>query len=604
MIGLPDLHWFPKPFGAGDTDGTGAQRVLGQPDLDLHTLLVRETAQNSWDAALPGQVPLFQLRHRVLDAQTRDVLRWKVLRESSPDLGLDEALQATTLTAAEIVDRRTKGLGGPTRNDIELSPGSVSDFPAFVLTIGAPPDHQQGGGTYGFGKTASYSASQCSTVIIWSRSWDKETQTYIERFIASAMGPSFSIDAQRYTGRQWWGLPSECDRGGSFRFEPVTGNDARRLGEAVFERHFHEHETGTSLLILQPHPAEEGQDLAEVWIRALTDNLWPKNTLHQAEDRRMQIEVWAGGQQLTLPAMENSPVWQGKQACLEAIRAVQAGEQNMNPLVRVETIESYRPKALLGHLGLMHVPHDPNDEMRHTADTVTYMRSRAELVVKAEQFGASAVDGYRWVGVFKPVAAHDPAFAMSEPPAHDNWNPEGVQDKRIKSVVTVALTRIREKVRDFLTPAAVPTSADEAASTGAVSAALSGLTGSGEGSRAVPKAKRPGRASQPRTQRVEILDVRLLALDDEDVRTDRQRTLVALTVRGTAGTVHPSRLAIAVDGGSLASEDQVALEGWQHENGSFSDADEVFLEADEAVGAIISYPQGIAINFSFGVRAL
>ena len=67
MIGLRDLAWYPKPFGPGDMDGSGEKKVLGRPEVDMVDLLVRETAQNSWDARLPGQVPRFELRHRRLD---------------------------------------------------------------------------------------------------------------------------------------------------------------------------------------------------------------------------------------------------------------------------------------------------------------------------------------------------------------------------------------------------------------------------------------------------------------------------------------------------------------------------------------------------------
>ena len=602
MIGFPDLHWFPKPFSAGDTDGTGAQRVLGQPDVDLQNLLVRETVQNSWDAALPGRIPEFELRHRVLSHTTRDVLRWNVFMDTPLQLGLQAVLDAEVLEAVEISDRGTKGLGGPTRNDIELPPGAVSDYADFVLTIGAPPDHQHGGGTYGFGKTASYMASECSSIVIWSRAWDAATQSHVERFIASAMGPSFTLDGQRYTGRQWWGLPSERP-GATFQFEPVTGFEARRLGEAVFERHFDEDETGTSLLILQPHPADEGQ-LTDAWAQALLDNIWPKLTQDQDADKRMDISVWADQREVMLPTIDQSPVWRGKQDCLEAIRAVQAGLPNENPLVRVELIESRRPIALLGHLALTHVPSIAEDPMASSSDTVTYMRSKAELVVKAKSFGPSSIAGYRWVGVFKPVPAKDFAFALSEPPAHDNWNPDGIQDKRTKSTVRVALDRVSDKVKDFLTPVTIATDADHAASTGAVSAALAALAGSVDGSRAGASAKRPGKGgSQPRQQKVEIISIRLLPLDDEDVQSGRQRTLVALALRGPArATVHASRLAIAVDGGSLSSEEQVAIEGWQLTEGDFVDADEISLAPDDVVGAVISYPQGIAINFSFGVK--
>lgn len=605
MIDLPDLEWFPKAFGAGDTDGKGAKRMLGQPDVNLQNLLVRETAQNSWDAACPGEIPVFEIRHRVLDADVRDVLTWNVFRSASKELGLLQALGEPTLEAIEIVDRGTKGLGGPTRNDIELPQGTITDYADFVLTIGAPPDHQHGGGTYGFGKTASYLASRCSTIVIWSRAWDAERQMHVERFIASAMGPSFSIDGQRFTGRQWWALPADDETTSGFRFEPVSGEDARRLGRAVFERHFSAEETGTSLLILQPHPADGDEALVQTWSSALLDNLWPKLVIDQPDDRRMHATVWSEGHMVTLPIPEASSIWQGKRACLDAIRTVQSGQENLNPLITVEVIESFRPKAVLGHLALTHVPDQPGDPMASTADSVTYMRSGAELVVKAQPFGPSTIGGYRWVGVFKPTPEKDPAFAMSEPPAHDNWNPEGMEDKAAKSSVSVALRRIRSKVAEFLTPKPVSTAQGEAASTGAVSAALAGLAGSGEGSRATETSSSSSGVGTQRTTRVAIDAVRLLPLDEEDRRSRRQRTAVTLMLHGPSrATVHASVLSFAVDGGSLASDDQVVLDSWVLADGSTVDSDQIDLSPNKSVEAIISYPRGLAINFNFAARGL
>ena len=152
--------------------------------------------------------------------------------------------------------------GGPTNqgpgraygNGASRAPDEPNDYATFVLTVGAPPEDASGGGSYGFGKTASYLASACSTIIIWSRS-RTTTGEIVERFVASSMGQAFDLDGRRFTGRQWWGAPHDGS-GQSFAFDvqPVEGEEARRLGQAVFERHFEPDETGTSILILQFDP--------------------------------------------------------------------------------------------------------------------------------------------------------------------------------------------------------------------------------------------------------------------------------------------------------------------------------------------------------------
>ena len=69
------LQWFAKQFGPGDIDGLGAKRLLGTPNIEPAAVLVREMAQNSWDAR--GKTPFieFTLNLRCLRGETLDRLR-------------------------------------------------------------------------------------------------------------------------------------------------------------------------------------------------------------------------------------------------------------------------------------------------------------------------------------------------------------------------------------------------------------------------------------------------------------------------------------------------------------------------------------------------
>lgn len=618
MIGLRDLHWFPKPYGAGDNDGRGNRLLLGNPDVEPPSLLVRETAQNSWDARLPGAIPTFELRFRHLDHVAMDVLRWNVFgQRGSASLGLAAALDSPTLCAIEVVDRGTKGLGGPTRNDIDPPAGEPTDYIDFVLNIGAPPDEGgRGGGTYGFGKTAAYLASTCSTIIIWSRARDRNG-VIVERFIASAMGAAFSLDGQKFTGRQWWGLPSEApETAAVFRVEPVVGDEAHRLGEAVFERHFAEGETGTSILILQPRfegrpvsSPEQIDALLAAWAKGISRNLWPKLDQAQPAERRMDIRLVRDGVDVQIDDASLSPTIAAAAKCLAALRALEAGS-TPDPQVTVVPIDCSRPIQRLGHVALMKYLHSDGQEGPVSDDSLIFMRSAAELVVWEESLGPTS-DGFtKWIGVFKPLADLDQAFADSEPPAHDAWNYNSLEDRRSRTFVKLAVQRARESANNFRKPNVAQVEAGQSRSTGRLSKALAGLVVGGQGTAAAPSARKRGGATGNRGQtgkatRVKVLEALPIPRSSMDHEGGRQSTCVVLELEGPQGLtveVYPSRLALAVDGGVMDGSNVVRLERWAREDGCVAADERLSMEVGTKSYAEISYPVGLAIDFSFAVQ--
>ncbi|WP_068398160.1 hypothetical protein [Kribbia dieselivorans] len=609
MIGLPDLVWLPKKFGPGDMDGTGATKVLGRPEVNLVNLLVRETAQNAWDARLPGVVPRFELRMRSLDDSVRDVLTWNVFTERPAELGLDEVLADRDLTGLEIVDRGTKGLGGPTTATVSRDPDEPSDYADFILTMGAPPDNGHGGGTYGFGKTASYLASECSTILVWSR-WRRPDGHIVERFIASAMGATFEMEGERYTGRQWWGdAASHPSSDGVLSVHPAEGEDARRLGEAVFERHFGANETGTSILILQPNLTDSGDDadgedeattpepVSVQLAGAVVRNLWPKIALDQDDEWRMDIAVIDDGLEVPLLQPDASPVLAGLWCCLRAIRAEQRGEPDQSALVTVTPTTRYGKAT--GHVALTTVVGGVDgDALADLANTVTQMRNEAELVVRCEAFPDRGAGGFRWVGVFKPIHATDPAFAAAEPPAHDSWSNVDGLDKVSKSIVTRSLKGIREGVIAFTTPEPDQTPGSETP-TAKLATALAGLAaGIGNDNRKPPPdvgSRSKGRP--PKKPKVDVLSVVPLARDPHDRAAGRQRTRLTMSVHAQSqALLRIDGLALAVDGGQMASGSEVVLDRWI--GGEPADGGVVVAPREE-VSAVISYPEGMAIEFSF-----
>ena len=130
------LGWFPKQFGPGDIDGVGAKRLLGTPNIDPAWVLVRETAQNSWDARGASPSIDFILNLRLLEGPVVETLRRAYFTGDPPKTGLAELLRHDEIWALEVSDRGTVGLGGPIRNDLAVDPGIDTTSSTWSSTSG------------------------------------------------------------------------------------------------------------------------------------------------------------------------------------------------------------------------------------------------------------------------------------------------------------------------------------------------------------------------------------------------------------------------------------------------------------------------------------
>jgi hypothetical protein len=484
------LGWFPKQFSPGDIDGAGAQRLLGTPNIDPAWVLVRELGQNSWDARGTSPSIDFILNFRLLSGPVMETLRTRIFADGPPNTGLAELLRQDEIWALEVSDRGTVGLGGPIRNDLAVDQGADTDFIDLVFNIGAPRDAYLGGGTYGFGKTISYVASSVGTILIWSRC---EGSSGLEhRLIGSAIGDGFNMDGLRFTGRHWWGnvIASEG------RVEPAVGDLSEELGDAVFATRYDGDVTGTSILILDPQLGEDSPNKSVALLaEAVVWNLWPKLLVEQSGRSRMNIIVQLDGTPIALPSIELHPVLSGHAQCLLAVRAAQAdSDPTALPLrypVEVQEIWLKRPLKLLGHLGLARYPRP--SRAGFPSHSITFMRHRAELVVRYFERQELDVEGFQWAGVFKPVPDVDDSFALAEPPAHDDWVPQAVLDKGKRSEVKVALIRIREAADKYLSPRKLSVASSETLPSAAhIGDMLADLLGGLEGPAPSNRMARPG----------------------------------------------------------------------------------------------------------------
>lgn len=412
--------WFHQAFGPdGGITADGIRNQLGRPELSALTVLVRESAQNAWDAKR-GSTVRYGLDLRELTATEGS--QWKRhLSWTSRGLGEDErALMAffrgSTARVLFVSDRGTVGLGGPTRADRVAS--GQRNWLSFVLNSGEKRDVDGGGGTYGYGKGCFFILSRARTIVIHTR-FEGEDGSVRSRLIGSAMLTHHEYRGVPYTGRHWWGIPREnhCD--------PLEDEAADELARLLGLPGFDKGDTGTTIAVLDPDltdPTLPDDDSRQMSIaeagRYLADaaawNLWPLTL--QGRQEILEIQVRANGESVDVPSENGDAALASFAAAYRAVVApsgtdVRAGhaKARIGKLEVERTMGATVDSHAARELGLEGSPHH-----------VCVMR-RPELVVKYVQGRAREMQHLGYAGVFKADDSLDELYARSEPPTHDAW---------------------------------------------------------------------------------------------------------------------------------------------------------------------------------------
>ncbi|MBN9758407.1 hypothetical protein Ae406Ps2_5578c [Pseudonocardia sp. Ae406_Ps2] len=467
-------RWWSQPFPpTGAIASEGIRNQLGRPPVDPLTVFVRETAQNSWDARLGDRPTSFRLELTTVAPTHRP--NWERLltppANREPNLGIGRLVRTPNVRLLSVVDRGTKGLGGPTRAD-EVA-ADRRDWVSFVLNVGEKRDTHQGGGTYGYGKAVLYRMSKVGTILVYTRT-DVPGVGLESRLIGIAMRESFdgretpTDDTRPFTGRHWWGDVQEG------HVEPLRGAEADTVARSLGLFHFADNETGTTLVVLDPNldDFEDVGDGARHLANTLAWQLWPI-MLPERGDNRLVAEVRASGTTFPVPdPAETYPL----DMFVEAYRAQRDGKG--------EVLECKSPKRKLGTFAVKEdfvlpmaadsaglaaayagVPGDPHH--------ICLMRS-PELVVRyLEQTETGSVNR-AYAGVFRAADDLDDVFAASEPPTHDDWVSQQLAGQD-KTFVNVTFRRIKEQLARFKGSAAAPVRTETGVALGAASNFLGGI---------------------------------------------------------------------------------------------------------------------------------
>lgn len=472
-------RWYSQPFPPeGASAAEGIRNQLGRPSLDLLTILVRESAQNSWDARNSDDTPVdYRIDLRTIGPAHANAWR-DLLQSNAPDdsqLPLRKSLRRAQIRTMSISDRGTRGLGGPTRADSAAD--KSHDFVSFVRNVGEPRDNALGGGTYGFGKGIFYLISGAGTVLLHTRCRVDEGR-YETRLIACALWNSYLAKGEgvgkRYTGRHWWG-----DTAGDV-IDPLVDAAAEEVARKLGLDSFGPEETGTTIVMIDPRfdgsdsdaggrtPREVADHLAET----ITWQLWPKMLNGHDGAPPMRFGVTCDGVDCEVPDPRTTRPLNMFVAAYEKM-AGSAGE----------VLSCGKPKRRLGRLGLekRHTPPlEPTEASRAAgiesqSHHVCLMRS-AELVVTYHAGPKPPSEFLSYAGVFRANSELDDTYAKSEPPTHDAWNHQflGHSDG---TFVRTTFTRIKESVGRLLELTGTTRGGSAKMALGAASSVLSPLVG-------------------------------------------------------------------------------------------------------------------------------
>lgn len=446
----------------GNISADGIRKLLGAPPLDRLTTMVRETVQNSWDARIQDQrvIPEYLIRWRRLETAQARFLRDIVFETLPPDAEseFNKAL-VKGLSVVEVSDYGTVGLGGPTQPTDVAGEDEKTNFLDFLRNVGTPRNEIQGGGTYGFGKSSLFSLSELSTILI-----DTETESKgrpVHRFMGCRIGANYTVkkgsEKGRYTGRHWWGKASEAG------LEPVTGRDAQTVANNLGLPARAAGQTGTTIVVVAPVLPCGAEEVGVRIARTLLVNFWPKMVERTAGRRPIKFRVEVDGQDVVVPRPEETPPFALFAKALVAARSGDArkgaNEVRHGTYNKVLGYWAGQEGPIKKRSSLLDSTEDSGDVDPCIAPSHHYALMRpAELVVKYVEGPVIADPTREWGGVFTAGTDDEveAAFAESEPPAHDDWNPNFLSDNRKKSIVKVALNRLKADIKSRFGPPVAP----------------------------------------------------------------------------------------------------------------------------------------------------
>lgn len=234
--------------------GSSLLKIMHDPQTPVLDLLVRESIQNSLDAASPtSESDYVEVSFNSYDLDTSSFSGiFGDVRLASRYPGMNRVLA--------IRDRYTTGLTGPTcYSEVDRETGDMGNFMKLVYEIARPQQAQGAGGSWGYGKTIFYRIG-IGLVVFYSRIFDTKRNAYQSRLAAvlvedeHAPNSVITYGPNEYKrGIAWWG-----ERDSEGRAIPITDEyEINQVLKAFEVEPYQGSDTGTTVII----PFVKEQDL-------------------------------------------------------------------------------------------------------------------------------------------------------------------------------------------------------------------------------------------------------------------------------------------------------------------------------------------------------
>ena len=442
---------------------TARRHSLGGTKLPSESRLAREVIQNSVDATLPNMKTSVLIWNKVLSGE--EVRDFRSLIGFGSTISPFDRLDQLGLSVGNAYKQMMSGGSSPSfsvtiiedRNTCGLSydeSDGKDRFDELCLSYGqdATTATAERGGSYGFGKGVYEAASNANTFIVYSvykpspKASDPGSHA---RLFACATFDGHTKGHIKYKGRALFGVYRKT-HGQQTECRPVLDDIA--------------HETARQLGFIRRAPDEYGTSIMiigstidiEALRTSIEDYWWPRLYSNQ-----LSVELWENNDEVSPPEPKKREDLKPYLRCYSLI------EEKITPadgekLIKLQSQPGSTAKpGQLALKPLAQVDEDPVDDVEsdtHLESTVALIRSGPKMVVDYLDPGGRNVA--KFAGVFLSHHDVERELHLSEPPAHDSWEPNSprlveafaedpAKMHAAQSTVESILQKIKTRTREF-----------------------------------------------------------------------------------------------------------------------------------------------------------